>query len=150
MDELTTRLKNTSDECLKSYELWSQDKKKSDAREPLQDAVHELRKVAARLEIELAVSERDENGKPMPIPGHRSNSRGQQSKRKPLKKPHTPNNTKGNENGGGKENKPSKSSDDSSNELPSFISGKTDGAESKEAAPKKAPAKRASKPKTED
>ncbi len=123
MDELATRLKDTSEGCMKAYELWSKDNKDSTAREALQDAVHELRKVAARLEIEVAVSERDENGKALPIPGHNSYSRGRQKPRKP-----SPNKGKG-----ASPKAPSKA--DAGNELPAFISG---GEEKKTA---KAPAK---------
>jgi hypothetical protein len=40
------------------------------------EAVHELRKVAARLEIEMAISERNEvASKPIPIPSHRANKK---------------------------------------------------------------------------
>lgn len=76
--EIDKRLRETSDACLKAYESWKTDKKNGDARESLQEAVHELRKVASRLEIEVAVSERDEmTQKPIPIPPHRdSNKRG--------------------------------------------------------------------------
>ncbi|MGB1076956.1 MAG: hypothetical protein ACPG05_01505 [Bdellovibrionales bacterium] len=118
MDELATRLKEASDNCMKSYEAWSKDKKSASVREPLQEAVHELRKVAARLEIEVAVSERDANGKPLPIPGHRSQPKSGQ---KPAKK--SPN----------KNNAPKASGNkmDDGNELPAFISG---GAEPKEEA----------------
>jgi hypothetical protein len=72
MDEIETRLKETSDNCFKSYESWRKDQKNASTREALQDAVHELRKVASRLEIELAVSDRNEMvQKPIPIPPHR-------------------------------------------------------------------------------
>lgn len=72
MDEIKERLSETADACIKSYEAW-REKKDDSARETLQDAVHELRKVAARLEIEIAVSERDEmTSRPIPIPPHRA------------------------------------------------------------------------------
>ena len=72
MDEIENRLRETSDNCFKSYELWRKDQKNGQVRESLQDAIHELRKVASRLEIELAVSERNEMAqKPIPIPPHR-------------------------------------------------------------------------------
>lgn len=73
MPEIQQRLEETSAICIKAYAEWRQDEKKSGARETLQEAVHELRKVASRLEIELAVSERDQNGsKKLAIPPHRS------------------------------------------------------------------------------
>lgn len=76
MSEIKERLKETADACLKSYEAWDSDKKKSESRENLQEAIHELRKVASRLEIEIAVSERDAmSDKPLPIPPHRSSSK---------------------------------------------------------------------------
>lgn len=71
-DEIKDRLKDSADKCMKSYEAWSADKKSANTRETLQEAVHELRKVASRLEIELALSERDQAAqKQIPIPHHR-------------------------------------------------------------------------------
>lgn len=76
MDEIETRLKESADACIKAYQNWSSQKKNFEAREKLQEATHELRKVAARLEIEIAVSERDEmTQRPIPIPPHRSSNR---------------------------------------------------------------------------
>ncbi|PZP54877.1 MAG: hypothetical protein DI586_08570 [Micavibrio aeruginosavorus] len=76
MDEIETRLKEAADDCIKAYESWSGQKKNPEARERLQEATHELRKVAARLEIEIAVSERDDmTQRPIPIPPHRSSNR---------------------------------------------------------------------------
>lgn len=76
MDEVEQRLRETSDNCIKAYEVWGKSRKNLEARETLQEAVHELRKVAARLEIEVAVSERDEMAqRPIPIPPHRSSRR---------------------------------------------------------------------------
>ncbi|MAQ70881.1 MAG: hypothetical protein CL565_01675 [Alphaproteobacteria bacterium] len=92
-DDIKQRLKDTSENCLKTYEAWADSRKDQALRESLQEAVHELRKVTARLEIEIAVSERKETKqKPLPIPPHRSSKR------------------RGNNN-------------DGNNELPSFISG---------------------------
>lgn len=78
MEEIDKRLSETSTACLTAYEAWNKDKKDGKAREALQESVHELRKVASRLEIEVAVSERDEmTQKPIPIPPHRdSHSKG--------------------------------------------------------------------------
>ncbi len=81
MDDIQNRLKETSERCLTSHEKWAVDKKNGDARTNLQEAIHELRKVASRLEIEMAISERDENVlKQIPIPSHRAaQGRGAQS-----------------------------------------------------------------------
>lgn len=68
-DEVKQRLQDSTANCLKAYDAWDGDKKNATARETLQDAVHELRKVASRLEIEIAVSDRKQmTQKPMPIP----------------------------------------------------------------------------------
>ncbi len=73
MDEIDKRLRETVDNCIKAYENWAKARKNVEARELLQEAVHELRKVSARLEIELASSERDEmTQRQIPIPSHRS------------------------------------------------------------------------------
>tara|TARA_B100002003_G_scaffold38246_1_gene33829 strand:- start:324 stop:719 length:396 start_codon:yes stop_codon:yes gene_type:complete len=70
--EIKDRLKTTSEACLKCYEAWVENDKDLKVREALQDAIHELRKVSSRLEIELAVSEREQMAqKPIPIPPHR-------------------------------------------------------------------------------
>lgn len=71
--DIEERLKDKSEECLKCYQAWAKDDKDIKVREALQDAIHELRKVASRLEIELAMSERDQMAqKPLPIPSHRN------------------------------------------------------------------------------
>lgn len=73
MSEIKKRLQESGENCFKCYDAWTKDPKDQAAREALQDAVHELRKVASRLEIEIAVSERDEMAsKPIPIPPHRA------------------------------------------------------------------------------
>lgn len=75
MDDVKKRLEESTAACLKCYEAWSE-KKGTDNREALQDTIHEVRKVASRLEIEIAISERNTmNEKPLPIPAHRSNSK---------------------------------------------------------------------------
>lgn len=76
-DEIKQRLEDSAAQCVKSYEGWASNKKDSGARAALQEAVHELRKVASRLEIELAVSDRNQSQKPMPIPQNR-NAKGAQ------------------------------------------------------------------------
>ena len=71
-DNIEERLHDTSKTCFECYQAWANDKKGAEPREKLLEAIHELRKVASRLEIELAVSERDEMTKtPIPIPPHR-------------------------------------------------------------------------------
>ncbi|MGB0720336.1 MAG: hypothetical protein ACPGRX_07680 [Bdellovibrionales bacterium] len=72
MEDVATRLKDASEACRAAYDGWKDNRKDGAAREALQESVHELRKVASRLEIEVAVSERDEMAqKPIPIPPHR-------------------------------------------------------------------------------
>ena len=77
MEDIQTRLKEASQNCLKAYSEWEGKKKDRKAQEELSSAIHELRKVSSRLEIELAISERDQvTSKPLPIPAHRANSKG--------------------------------------------------------------------------
>lgn len=79
MEEIEQRLKEATEICLVSHAAWCKNRKDSQTREKLMEAVHELRKVAARLEIEIAISERDEMAaKPIPIPPHRSAKRRRQ------------------------------------------------------------------------
>lgn len=79
MDDIQERLKETSQNCISSYEKWAGNKKDRPSAESLQEAIHELRKVSSRLEIELAISERDEMAlKPIPIPPHRASRKGAQ------------------------------------------------------------------------
>lgn len=73
MEDVQTRLKEATENCLKCHQAWVQDKKNAQTREKIMEAVHELRKVAARLEIDIAVSERDQMASnPIPIPSHRA------------------------------------------------------------------------------
>ncbi len=77
MDEIQTRLTEISEKCVQSYEAWRKGMSDEALRETLQENIHELRKVASRLEIEIAMSERDRMAsKPIPIPPHRSARRG--------------------------------------------------------------------------
>lgn len=76
MDEIEKRLREGSENCYNCYESWKNNQKDAGIREALQEAIHELRKIASRLEIELAISERDEMAqKPIPIPPHRDAQR---------------------------------------------------------------------------
>lgn len=73
MEDINARLRQTADDCIKAYDAWSKSKKNAEARSTLQESLHELRKVSARLEIEMASSERDEmTQRQIPIPSHRS------------------------------------------------------------------------------
>ena len=73
MEDIDARLRQTADDCIKAYDAWSKSKKNAEARSALQETLHELRKVSARLEIEMASSERDEmTQRQIPIPSHRS------------------------------------------------------------------------------
>lgn len=81
-DNIKERLTTTSAECLKCYEAWKDNEKDEKAREAMQDAIHELRKVSSRLEIEMAKSERAQmTQKPLPIPPHRSSKNGPKGNR---------------------------------------------------------------------
>lgn len=76
--DVKTRLQNTSEACIKAYDAWAKDKKNKDAHQTLQDAVHELRKVSSRIEIEMVSSEGSAGGKkPMPIPQNRNAAKSQ-------------------------------------------------------------------------
>lgn len=73
MDELEQRFKETADACIKSFESWVSANKDLSSREKLMETMHELRKVISRVEVEIAISERDHLGtRPLPIPPHRS------------------------------------------------------------------------------
>ncbi len=77
MDNIQERLKETSQICLDAFISWETKKKDLKAQEELHAAIHELRRVSSRLEIELAMSERSQvTAKPLPIPAHRSNMKG--------------------------------------------------------------------------
>lgn len=73
MDEIENRLRAAADTCIGKYGEWRAQRHDGGTREALQDAIHELRKVASRLEVELAISEREELAqRPIPIPPHRA------------------------------------------------------------------------------
>jgi len=78
MDDIEQRLKESVETCLTSYEAWRSKESNNENREQLRESIHELRKVVSRLEIEMAISEREQmTGKPLPIPTHRSSRKGQ-------------------------------------------------------------------------
>lgn len=67
------RLQETAAKCLSSLDSWNKNLKDLDARESLLEAVHELRKVTSRLEIDIAMNDRQVvNAKPLPVPEHKS------------------------------------------------------------------------------
>ncbi len=73
MEDIEKRLRESTDACIKTFENWVKQNKNIESREPLMEAMHEVRKVLARVEIEIAISERDRLGsRPIPIPPHRS------------------------------------------------------------------------------
>ena len=73
MEEIEKRLRESTDACIKSFENWVKQNKNLESRETLMETMHEVRKVVARVEIEIAISERDRLGsRPLPIPPHRS------------------------------------------------------------------------------
>jgi hypothetical protein len=68
-----TRFEATSKDCYDAYVSWCANQKDKEARAVLNEAIHELRKVVSRFEIELAVSERnDSRKKPLSAPKHRN------------------------------------------------------------------------------
>lgn len=72
-EDLTQRLTDALKRCVTSYDAWQSRPKDLAVRQQLEEAVHEMRKVTARIEIEMAVSERsDRSQKPIPIPAHRA------------------------------------------------------------------------------
>ena len=76
MEEIQQRLKDAAELSMKTLAAWASNKQNSEARESLLEAIHELRKVSARLEIEIATSERAETShRNLPIPSHRSHQR---------------------------------------------------------------------------
>lgn len=77
MEDIDTRLRESTDACIKSFENWIKQNKDLESRETLMEAMHDVRKVLSRVEIEIAISERDRLGsRPLPIPPHRSSRKG--------------------------------------------------------------------------
>ena len=75
VEETLDRLKVVGADVISAFETWSKKKKDHALTEAAADAVHELRKVAARLEVALVTAEREEQSAgPLPIPSHRSSS----------------------------------------------------------------------------
>lgn len=78
MEDIEKRLRESTDACIKNFEAWLKNNKNSEGRESLMESMHEVRKVIARLEIEIAINDRDRLGsRPIPIPPHRSSRKPQ-------------------------------------------------------------------------
>ena len=70
---VTERLQESATSCLACLDAWNKDQKDTETREKLMESVHELRKVASRIEIDIAMAERvNTNAKRIPIPEHKS------------------------------------------------------------------------------
>lgn len=77
VDEVEARLRETARGCLAAYRAWRQQPGQGSIQ-TLSDAVHDLRKVLARIEIDMSASRRDEQvARPIPIPAHRAARRSQ-------------------------------------------------------------------------
>jgi transposase-like protein len=77
LDAVEARLRETARGCLAAYRGWRQAPGESSIQ-TLSDAVHELRKALARVEIDMSASRRDEQAiRPIPIPAHRASRRPQ-------------------------------------------------------------------------
>ena len=64
------RLAEAVQQCISCYAQW---RSSPDGEADLTNALHEMRRVLARIEIELAASHGDENShRPIPIPMHRA------------------------------------------------------------------------------
>ncbi|MEM9469521.1 MAG: hypothetical protein AAF988_05105 [Pseudomonadota bacterium] len=76
MGDTLKRIQETGATCIAAYEGWDGDKKDTKKREDLLDSLHEMRKAMARVEIEIATSDRgSSSSKHIPIPSHRSHSK---------------------------------------------------------------------------
>jgi len=77
VDEVEARLRETARGCLAAYRTWRQQPGQGSIQ-TLSDAVHDLRKALARIEIDMSASRRDEQvARPIPIPNHRAARRPQ-------------------------------------------------------------------------
>lgn len=75
IDAVEGRLRETAKTCLAAYRGWRQQPSEGTIQS-LSDAVHELRKALARIEIDMSASRRDEQVmRPIPIPAHRTSRR---------------------------------------------------------------------------
>lgn len=77
VDAVEARLRETARGCLSAYRSWRQSPGETSIQ-GLSDAVHELRKALARVEIDMSAGRRDEQAiRPIPIPAHRAARRTQ-------------------------------------------------------------------------
>lgn len=77
LDAVEARLRETARGCLSAYRSWRQTPGEASIQS-LSEAVHELRKALARVEIDMSASRRDEQAiRPIPIPAHRAARRPQ-------------------------------------------------------------------------
>ena len=78
VDAVEARLRETARGCLVAYRGWRQSPGET-STQTLNDSVHELRKVLARIEIDISASRREEQGlRPIPVPAHRAARQQQQ------------------------------------------------------------------------
>jgi hypothetical protein len=76
VDAVEARLRDTARSCLVAYRAWKQIPGEQ-SLQTLGDAVHELRKALARIEIDMSANRRDEQARsPIPIPAHRAQRKG--------------------------------------------------------------------------
>lgn len=77
VDAVEARLRETAKACLGAYRTWRQQPGEGSIQ-TLSDAVHELRKALARIEIDMSASRKEEQAiRPIPIPAHRAARRHQ-------------------------------------------------------------------------
>ncbi len=73
MTDTLNRLKDSSANAIRTFEAWENKRSDSSLREAAEEAIHELRKVTSRLEIEMVSVERKEQSQvSIPIPPHRA------------------------------------------------------------------------------
>jgi transposase-like protein len=75
IDAVEARLRDTARTCLVAYRGWRTQPGEASIQ-TLSDAMHELRKALARIEIDMSATRRDEQAqRPIPIPAHRASRR---------------------------------------------------------------------------
>lgn len=75
IDAVEARLRDTARSCLVAYRGWRTQPGEASVQ-TLSDAMHELRKALARIEIDMSATRRDEQAqRPIPIPSHRASRR---------------------------------------------------------------------------
>lgn len=75
VDAVEGRLRDTARSCLVAYRGW-RTQPGEQSIQALSDALHDLRKALARIEIDISASRRDEQAqRPIPIPAHRASRR---------------------------------------------------------------------------